>query len=295
MPANSGGGNSDLANQEFEKAVRAQEDKVEERRKVLSTIVRTKGIIYKGQDSFYGQSGADEEVMKDDAREGVHQARPRRSRLRRRQSGISSRIINYFKPSSSSKSSNPSPSKVRDEGFARNEASAAPEQATIGRYLSPRIQAVAIQPRAWNEENQGAEHARQTSGRACFPSSAAQASAEPALPAPASSPVMPGIARHHSQWHVAGLAGEEVLSSHKLGTIEDAPESKAIAWSGQRRRCVHFIVGSDRRKSFLQREQPQQHRCDPQQSDPAQAREKARRREKPNPTGNHRSSQPKKP
>ena len=39
---------------ELNKAVRDQEDKVEERRKVLATIVRTKGIIYKGSDSFYG-------------------------------------------------------------------------------------------------------------------------------------------------------------------------------------------------------------------------------------------------
>ncbi len=56
------------ASQELAQAIRDQEDKVEERRKVLSTIVRTKGIIYKGQDSFYGQSGVDEEVMKDDSR-----------------------------------------------------------------------------------------------------------------------------------------------------------------------------------------------------------------------------------
>ena len=47
--------------QELNKAVRNQEDKVEERRKVLATIVRTKGIIYKGSDSFYGQSGVDED------------------------------------------------------------------------------------------------------------------------------------------------------------------------------------------------------------------------------------------
>jgi len=46
---------------ELKKAVRNQEDKVEDRRKVLATIVRTKGIIYKGQDSFYGQSGVDED------------------------------------------------------------------------------------------------------------------------------------------------------------------------------------------------------------------------------------------
>ena len=48
---------------ELNKAVRDQEDKVEERRKVLATIVRTKGIIYKGQDSFYGQSGVDEDQV----------------------------------------------------------------------------------------------------------------------------------------------------------------------------------------------------------------------------------------
>lgn len=47
---------------ELNKAVREQEDKVEERRKVLSTIVRTKGIIYKGQDSFYGSTGVDEDM-----------------------------------------------------------------------------------------------------------------------------------------------------------------------------------------------------------------------------------------
>ena len=52
---------AETALQELNKAVRNQEDKVEERRKVLATIVRTKGIIYKGTDSFYGQSGVDED------------------------------------------------------------------------------------------------------------------------------------------------------------------------------------------------------------------------------------------
>lgn len=47
--------------QELNKAVRDQEDKVEERRKVLATIVRNKGIIYKGQDSFYNTGGVDED------------------------------------------------------------------------------------------------------------------------------------------------------------------------------------------------------------------------------------------
>lgn len=37
---------------ELSKAVREQENKVVERRKVLETIVRTKGIIYQGKDSF---------------------------------------------------------------------------------------------------------------------------------------------------------------------------------------------------------------------------------------------------
>lgn len=45
---------------ELNKAVRDQEDKVEERRKLLATIVNTKGIIYTGPDSFY-QGGANED------------------------------------------------------------------------------------------------------------------------------------------------------------------------------------------------------------------------------------------
>ncbi len=46
---------------ELNKAVQNQEDKVEERRKVLAQIVRTKGIIYKGNDSFYDRSTGDED------------------------------------------------------------------------------------------------------------------------------------------------------------------------------------------------------------------------------------------
>ncbi|MES2659004.1 MAG: von Willebrand factor type A domain-containing protein [Verrucomicrobiota bacterium] len=61
MPTSGGGGQAANELQVLDKAVRDQEDKVEERRKALSTIVRTKGIIYKGQDSFYGQSGVDED------------------------------------------------------------------------------------------------------------------------------------------------------------------------------------------------------------------------------------------
>ncbi len=67
-----------VALQVINKTIRDQEDKVEERRKALATIVRTKGIIYKGQDSFYGQSGVDQDqgsrsaggkVVKNDMRE----------------------------------------------------------------------------------------------------------------------------------------------------------------------------------------------------------------------------------
>ncbi|RYD23459.1 MAG: DUF3520 domain-containing protein [Verrucomicrobiaceae bacterium] len=58
---------ADKALAELKKAVRDQEEKVEERRKVLATIVRTKGIIYKGQDSFYGKSGVDEDMGARDA------------------------------------------------------------------------------------------------------------------------------------------------------------------------------------------------------------------------------------
>ena len=58
---------------ELNKAVRDQEDKVEERRKVLATIVRTKGIIYKGQDSFYNQGGVDEDLGARNALEVFHE------------------------------------------------------------------------------------------------------------------------------------------------------------------------------------------------------------------------------
>jgi capsular exopolysaccharide synthesis family protein len=52
---------------ELNKAVRDQEDKVEDRRKVLAQIVRTKGIIYKGADSFYDRGGVDEDQGARDA------------------------------------------------------------------------------------------------------------------------------------------------------------------------------------------------------------------------------------
>ena len=66
---------------ELKKAVRDQEDKVEERRKVLATIVRTKGIIYKGQDSFYGQSGVDEDQEARTAMEAYNQLQQEKMQL----------------------------------------------------------------------------------------------------------------------------------------------------------------------------------------------------------------------
>ncbi|MCX6874225.1 MAG: polysaccharide biosynthesis tyrosine autokinase [Verrucomicrobia bacterium] len=51
----------DRALLELKKAVRAQEDTVEECRKVLATIVRAKGIIYYGPDSYYNHSGMEDD------------------------------------------------------------------------------------------------------------------------------------------------------------------------------------------------------------------------------------------
>jgi len=52
---------SPAPSQDLAKVIRDQEDKVEERRRVLATIARTKAIVYKGKDSFYGASGVDED------------------------------------------------------------------------------------------------------------------------------------------------------------------------------------------------------------------------------------------
>jgi len=76
-PADSSGWSRDA--KELGKAIRAQEDELEDRRKLLSTIVRTKGVVYKGSDSFYDPTGVDKdqgardafqtERMKDSTRE----------------------------------------------------------------------------------------------------------------------------------------------------------------------------------------------------------------------------------
>jgi succinoglycan biosynthesis transport protein ExoP len=47
--------------EELKKAVRDQEDKVEDKRKLLSTIVRTKRIVYQGNDSYFKQSREDDQ------------------------------------------------------------------------------------------------------------------------------------------------------------------------------------------------------------------------------------------
>jgi len=66
---------------ELNKAVRDQEDKVEERRKVLATIVRTKGIIYKGQDSFYGTNGVNDDQGAQNAQETFNQLEQEKMQL----------------------------------------------------------------------------------------------------------------------------------------------------------------------------------------------------------------------
>jgi capsular exopolysaccharide synthesis family protein len=67
---------------ELDKAVRDQEDKVEDRRTVLATIVRTKGIIYKGTDSFYDRGGGvDEDQGARDALNTYHKLQQEKMQL----------------------------------------------------------------------------------------------------------------------------------------------------------------------------------------------------------------------
>lgn len=67
--------------QELNKAVRDQEDKVEENRKLLATISKTKGIIYRGQDSYYGQGGIDEDSAARSALETYNQLQRDKTQL----------------------------------------------------------------------------------------------------------------------------------------------------------------------------------------------------------------------
>ena len=84
---------------ELNKAVQDQEDKVEERRKVLATIVRTKGIIYKGTDSFYGTSGVDEDQGAKNALQTFHQLEQEKMQLESQISSLlkydSDQLMNY--------------------------------------------------------------------------------------------------------------------------------------------------------------------------------------------------------
>ena len=66
---------------ELRKAVRDQEEKVEERRKTLATIVRTKGIIYTGEDSFYRNQGLDEDMGARTALSTFHQLEQQKVQL----------------------------------------------------------------------------------------------------------------------------------------------------------------------------------------------------------------------
>ena len=70
---------------ELNKAVLVQKDRVEEWRKLLATIVRTKGIIYKGTDSFYGQSGVNED-------QGAQSALESYNKLKQDKAGLETQI-----------------------------------------------------------------------------------------------------------------------------------------------------------------------------------------------------------
>lgn len=70
-----------LALVELNKAIRDQQNKVDERRKVLATITRTKGIIYRGDDSFYNQSGVDEDRGAKNALQTFHQLEQEKMQL----------------------------------------------------------------------------------------------------------------------------------------------------------------------------------------------------------------------
>lgn len=72
---------ADVALAKLRKTVQAQEDKVEERRKVLSTIARQKGIIYRGDDSFFNQSGVDEDQGAKSALQTYHQLEQEKMQL----------------------------------------------------------------------------------------------------------------------------------------------------------------------------------------------------------------------
>lgn len=84
---------------ELNKAVRVQEDKVEERRKVLATIVRTKGIIYEGTDSYYGNSGVDEDQGAKNALQNYYQLEQRKMELESQINSLlkydSDQLMNY--------------------------------------------------------------------------------------------------------------------------------------------------------------------------------------------------------
>jgi autotransporter-associated beta strand protein len=75
--------------QALNKAVRDQEDKVEERRKVLATIVRNKGIIYKGQDSLYNQGSVDEDQGDRNALQTFHEIEQEKLQLESQISSLS--------------------------------------------------------------------------------------------------------------------------------------------------------------------------------------------------------------
>jgi tetratricopeptide (TPR) repeat protein len=83
---------------ELAKAVRNQKDKVEERRKVLSTIVRTKDIIYTGEDSFY-RNGLEDDLGANSAVQAYNQLEQEKLQLESQIQSLlkfdSDQLLNY--------------------------------------------------------------------------------------------------------------------------------------------------------------------------------------------------------
>ncbi len=67
------GKDAEKALQELRKAVRDQEETAEESRKMLTTIMETKGILYTGEDSLFRLSGFDEGIGVRSTQENFHQ------------------------------------------------------------------------------------------------------------------------------------------------------------------------------------------------------------------------------
>lgn len=93
------GREADRQLKELSRAVQEQEDKVEERRMVLSTIVRNKGIFYAGDDSFFGRSMLNDDMGAANAQQFYYQIEQEKiqleSQIRSLDKYDSDQLMNY--------------------------------------------------------------------------------------------------------------------------------------------------------------------------------------------------------